>query len=99
MITRYSRPEMRAIWTDENKLKIWLQIALLGSEALVQATGVEESKALYLWLAPGQHPNYPEGVQDDTHFSPEGARRIAEDFAVALRATDLPLAKRLRPVQ
>jgi len=36
MITRYSRPEMRAIWTDENKLKIWLQIELLASEALVQ---------------------------------------------------------------
>jgi adenylosuccinate lyase len=35
MITRYSRPEMRAIWTDENKLRIWLQIELLASEALV----------------------------------------------------------------
>lgn len=35
MITRYSRPEMRSIWTDENKLKIWLQIELLASEALV----------------------------------------------------------------
>jgi len=39
MITRYSRPEMRAIWTDENKLRIWLQIELLASEALV-AEGV-----------------------------------------------------------
>src|SRR5271154_4282495 len=36
MITRYSRPEMRGIWTDENKLKIWLQIELLASEALVK---------------------------------------------------------------
>jgi len=36
MITRYSRPEMRAIWTDENKLRIWLQIELLASEALVR---------------------------------------------------------------
>ena len=27
---------MRAIWTDENKLKIWLQIELLASEALVR---------------------------------------------------------------
>ena len=35
MILRYSRPEMRAIWTDENKLRIWLQIELLASEALV----------------------------------------------------------------
>lgn len=36
MITRYSRPEMRAIWQDENKLRIWLQIELLASEALVK---------------------------------------------------------------
>jgi adenylosuccinate lyase len=39
MITRYSRPEMRAIWTDENKLRIWLQIELLAGEALA-AEGV-----------------------------------------------------------
>ena len=36
MITRYSRPEMRAIWTDENKLRIWLQIELLAGEALAK---------------------------------------------------------------
>ena len=36
MITRYSRPDMRAIWTDENKLRLWLQIELLASEALVK---------------------------------------------------------------
>ncbi|MCX7722518.1 MAG: adenylosuccinate lyase [Verrucomicrobiae bacterium] len=36
MITRYSRPEMRAIWTDENKLRLWLQIELLVAEALVK---------------------------------------------------------------
>jgi adenylosuccinate lyase len=36
MITRYSRPEMRAIWTDENKLRLWLQIELLASEGLVK---------------------------------------------------------------
>jgi adenylosuccinate lyase len=43
MITRYSRPDMRAIWSDENKLKIWLQIELLASEALV-AEGVVPKK-------------------------------------------------------
>jgi len=42
MIQRYSRPEMRAIWTDENKLKIWLQIELLASEALVKEGVVPE---------------------------------------------------------
>src|SRR5664279_1105759 len=36
MIQRYSRPEMRAIWTDENKLRLWLQIELLAGDALVK---------------------------------------------------------------
>ena len=36
MITRYSRSEMRAIWTDENKVRLWLQIELLASEALAK---------------------------------------------------------------
>ncbi len=44
MITRYSRPEMRAIWTDENKLRIWLQIELLASEALVKEGVVPEKR-------------------------------------------------------
>jgi adenylosuccinate lyase len=34
MIQRYSRPEMREIWTEQRKLEIWLQIELLASEAL-----------------------------------------------------------------
>src|SRR5215467_1314165 len=42
MITRYSRPDMRAIWTDENKLRIWLQIELLASEALVKESVVPQ---------------------------------------------------------
>ena len=37
---------MRAIWTDENKLKIWLQIELLASEALVKEVGIEAACAL-----------------------------------------------------
>src|SRR6266403_1351106 len=34
MIQRYSRAEMREIWSEQSKLEIWLQIELLASEAL-----------------------------------------------------------------
>jgi adenylosuccinate lyase len=34
MIQRYSRSEMREVWTEQRKLEIWLQIELLASEAL-----------------------------------------------------------------
>lgn len=66
------------------------------SQALLQEAGVEGSRRLFLQLAPGEHPNYPNGVTDNTHFSPAGAQRIAIEFASALRGSDLALAKRLR---
>jgi adenylosuccinate lyase len=34
MIQRYSRAEMRDVWSEQRKLEIWLQIELLASEAL-----------------------------------------------------------------
>src|SRR5712664_3769742 len=34
MIQRYSRTEMREIWSEQRKLEIWLQIELLASQAL-----------------------------------------------------------------
>ncbi|MBO9658259.1 MAG: GntR family transcriptional regulator, partial [Chitinophagaceae bacterium] len=48
------------------------------SQALLQKMGVEGSVYLFNHLAPGEHPNYPDGAKDNTHFSEFGARRIAE---------------------
>jgi adenylosuccinate lyase len=45
MIQRYSRPEMREIWTEQRKLEIWLKIELLASEALC-AEGLVPKKDL-----------------------------------------------------
>ncbi|WP_219835326.1 adenylosuccinate lyase [Paenibacillus sp. R14(2021)] len=36
MLQRYSRPEMRAIWTEENKFKAWLEVELCACEAWVE---------------------------------------------------------------
>ena len=33
MIDRYTRPEMGAIWTEENKYKAWLEVEILADEA------------------------------------------------------------------
>ncbi|RAL21458.1 adenylosuccinate lyase [Thermoflavimicrobium daqui] len=33
MIQRYSRPEMTAIWTEENRFKAWLEVEILACEA------------------------------------------------------------------
>lgn len=54
------------------------------SQQLYRDLGVEASKELFLHLAPGERPNYPDGIADNTHFSGAGARRIAALVAEAL---------------
>jgi len=36
VIDRYSRPEMRKIWSDERKFQIWLEIELIACEAMAE---------------------------------------------------------------
>ena len=45
MIQRYSRAEMRDLWTEQHKLELWLRIELLASEALA-AEGLVPDKDL-----------------------------------------------------
>lgn len=65
------------------------------SRALLRALGPDDSKFLYNHLAPGQHPNYPEGKTDDTHFNEYGARRIAELVLEGVEEQQLELARRI----
>ncbi|MBD2757447.1 rhamnogalacturonan acetylesterase [Spirosoma validum] len=65
------------------------------SQALLQQFGPETSKLLFLQLAPGEHPNYPEGKEDNTHFSELGARRIAELVLANIKSLNLDLADRI----
>ena len=34
MIDRYSRKELKSIWSEENKYKIWLNIEIAAAEAM-----------------------------------------------------------------
>lgn len=43
MISRYSRPEISSIWSEENKFRIWLEIELLVLEARVKLKEVPQS--------------------------------------------------------
>ena len=61
------------------------------SRALVQQYGPETSKLLYMQLAPGDHPNYPLGRNDNTHFSEMGARKMAQLVVNDLRAQHVAL--------
>jgi len=45
MITRYTLPEMGAVWTDENKFRLWLEVELAACRALTDV-GIVPRRAL-----------------------------------------------------
>jgi len=62
---------------------------------LYQQMGKEKSALLFNHLKPGEHPNYPEGKEDNTHFNEYGARRMAELVLAEIRNFNLELADRI----
>jgi lysophospholipase L1-like esterase len=65
------------------------------SQELYQSMGAETSKYLFNYLEAGQHPNYPEGKKDDTHFSELGARLIAQLVLKELKGLNIELTERV----
>jgi len=65
------------------------------SQELYQQMGPETSKLLFNYLEPGEHPNFPNGVKDDTHFCELGARKIAEIVLAEIKALHIELADRI----
>jgi lysophospholipase L1-like esterase len=69
------------------------------SQALLQSFGVEHSKLLFLQLQKGAHPNYPDGKEDNTHFSELGARLMAQLVLSEIKNIAPDLADRIvKPV-
>jgi lysophospholipase L1-like esterase len=65
------------------------------SERVIRAYGAEESKALFLHIPPNTNPNYPQGLDDDTHFSPLGAELMAGLAVAGIRESVPELAELL----
>jgi len=65
------------------------------SQELLQQFGKENSKWLFLQLSAGEHPNYPEGRNDNTHFNELGARLVAEIVLKEIKTMNLDLAQRI----
>jgi len=68
----------------------------LESGRVLAEYGPEGSIPLFLQLKAGENPNYPNGIADNTHFSPKGAALMAERVAASVRSTALPLARELK---
>ena len=67
------------------------------SRELYRQFGPEDSKYLFMQLAPGEHPNYPQGRDDNTHFNELGARKIAQIVLKEVRTKIPALAQHIRP--
>ena len=66
---------------------------------LYQQFGKENSRWLFLQLKPGEHPNYPDGRDDNTHFNELGARLVAQLALAELKIIFPDLADRMiKPV-
>ena len=65
------------------------------SQELLKEMGPDVSKYLFLQLQPGEHPNYPAGKDDNTHFSELGARKMAQIVLAEVKKLKLELADRI----
>ena len=66
------------------------------SAAVLARYGNKESRKLFLQLKPGENPNYPNGVEDNTHFNPKGAEEMAKLAVEGINENKLILRKYLK---
>lgn len=65
------------------------------SRDLLQQMGPQYAKLLFMQLDSLEHPNYPAGQKDNTHFNEYGARRIAQLVLTELKNLQPELADRI----
>lgn len=82
----------RDVAKEKNVLFIDMDIK---SQALLQKMGAGNSALLFNHLLPGEHPNYPKGKEDNTHFNELGARKMAELVLSEIRNLNIDLAQRI----
>ncbi|WP_252731701.1 rhamnogalacturonan acetylesterase [Psychrosphaera sp. F3M07] len=61
-----------------------------------QQQGLTLSALRFMHIKPDLHPNYPNGITDNTHLNQLGAREVAQLVLTELKAQKHPLSKLLR---
>lgn len=61
------------------------------SIAFYNGVGVAATTDVFLWLAPNQYPNFPNGVTDGTHFQDYGAGQLARLIVQGIEENRLPM--------
>ena len=84
-----------AVWEVSKALKVPVIDLDSMSRALLQAYGPERSKDLFMILDSLEHPHYPVGRNDHTHFTEFGARKMAQLVLSEIRKQVPGLAARI----
>ncbi|MQG25710.1 MAG: adenylosuccinate lyase [SAR202 cluster bacterium] len=80
MIERYSLPEMKQIWSDENKYQLWLDVELAACEAWTGAGVVPESDMILLRNAQYNHSRMMEILDVTKHDVTAFLQSITENI-------------------
>lgn len=78
-----------------NAMKVPVIDLDMKSRELLQKMGPQNAKLLFMQLDSSEHPNYPLGQKDNTHFNDYGARLIAQLVLKEIKALNLELAERI----
>lgn len=66
------------------------------SERVLTNLGAENSRSLFLQLKPNENANYPNGIEDNTHFNDRGAAEMAKIAVAEIRESKIALRKYLK---
>jgi len=84
---------MRKLAKDEG---IYLIDLHKKSEILFNQYGVEKTKELFIWVDGGVYPDYPDGIQDNTHFTELGAYELAKLVVEGIRENNMEIVKYMK---
>ncbi len=79
-----------------DELDVYLIDHHKSSEKLFRKLGEEGTIKLFLHVKPGETKNYPDGKTDNTHFNDYGAKVVANLVAKELKASKIPLGKKIK---
>jgi len=68
----------------------------LKTKNLMQKVGAVEAQTWFNHLEKNVHPNYPEGIKDNTHFNEKGANQMASLVVEGLQELQINLYKHLK---
>lgn len=75
-------------------------INLWGKTArLYQSLGLEGSKKLFTWFDKNENPNYPDGIQDNTHFCQFGALEVGKLVVEGINELQLPIGRFIKGIE